>query len=95
MAVERLGAGNDGQLAHLVHSNRSNDAVGGYAGSAGGDGIGARLERAALGYGDAVSAFGFSEKRVRLCCGWERCLHCCCASDNACGDREVFHVELS
>ena len=56
MAVERLGAGNDGQLAHLIYGDCPNDAVGGYAGSAGGGGVGAWLERAALGYGDAVSA---------------------------------------
>ena len=56
MAVERLSTGDDGKLAHLIYGDCSDDAVGGDAGSAGGSGVGAWLERAALGYGDAVSA---------------------------------------
>ena len=69
MAVERLGAGKSGNLAHLIYSNCCNDAVGGDAGSAGGGGVGAWLEGAALGYGDAVPVFNCSEKRMRLCYG--------------------------
>ena len=63
MAVERLSAGNDRYLAHFIYGNCPDDAIGRDAGSAGGGGVGAWLERAALGYGDAVSANNFSDKR--------------------------------
>ena len=55
MAVEGFGAGDGGQLANCVHGDCSDDTIGGYAGGAGGDGVGALFE--GLGEDEVVSAF--------------------------------------
>ena len=54
-------------MAHLVYGDCSDDAVGGNAGSAGESGVSAWLERAALRYGDAVSAIRYFKEENDIC----------------------------